>query len=264
MLTAYFDDSGTHDTSEVVIIAGLFGNQFQWDAFSDAWGKKLQVPSLGKPPLTRFHMYDCYNSLGEFSGWSRTATDFLAHELGQIIIKNGIWAYACAVLRKEWDSLVTGVSRKALGDAEGFCARNCYVKTLHWASNYTSDPQIAFVFDDRPHRKREFEKLFELFQREGRREGNRPELTNFAFVSSKRVLPLQGADLVAWEFYQHAIDVLHRGIRPKDFQRKQMQVFNKSGRFRLQLATTDNIRQIAISAAANPMVPVTASIMEGD
>jgi hypothetical protein len=27
MLTTYFDDSGTHDDSEIVILAGLFGNE---------------------------------------------------------------------------------------------------------------------------------------------------------------------------------------------------------------------------------------------
>ena len=91
MLTTYFDDSGTHDDSDVVIIAGLSGNQYQWEAFENAWRAKLENPSPGKPPLSRFHMYECQNALNEFAGWGRTATEFLAHELGQIIIRNGLW-----------------------------------------------------------------------------------------------------------------------------------------------------------------------------
>jgi hypothetical protein len=81
MLTAYFDDSGTHPDSEVVLWYGLFGNHFQWAHFDNLWAAKLGEPSLGKPPLSRFHMAHCQAGDGEFLGWNRTATDFLVHEL---------------------------------------------------------------------------------------------------------------------------------------------------------------------------------------
>ena len=84
MLEAYFDDSGTHDDSEIVLWAGLFGNRYQWEFFNQLWAKKLADPSPGKPPIKRFHMVDCYNSTGEFAGWRRAATDFLAHELTNV------------------------------------------------------------------------------------------------------------------------------------------------------------------------------------
>jgi uncharacterized protein DUF3800 len=264
MLTAYFDDSGTHDDSDVVIIAGLSGNQHQWQAFENAWRAKLQSPSPGKPPLSRFHMYECHNALGEFSGWGRTATEFVAHELGQIIIKNGLWAYGCAVLRKDWDASVTGLIRTALGDAEGFCARQCFVMTLAWASKYASDSHIAFVFDHRPHRRWELDKLFELFQREGRRDNKCPELASLSVASSKQFLPLQGADLMAWEFYHHATDVLYRGVAQKDFQRPQLRALSESGRCRLQLANADQIKRIAAEAATYPTIADTAAFMQGD
>src|SRR6266508_867733 len=86
MLTAHFDDSGTHDNSEVVVWAGLFGNEHQWKYFEELWRAKLAEPSPGKLPLSRFHMYDCQQLDGEFAGWNRTATDFLVHELGGIIL----------------------------------------------------------------------------------------------------------------------------------------------------------------------------------
>src|SRR6187200_3068742 len=145
MLTAYFDDSGTHNSSEVVIWAGLFGNPNQWALLDDYWAA-AKSPCPGKEAITRFHMWDCDQSLGECLGWKRHETDFLASELTQIIIKCGIYGYACAVWRQDYDELVKGEVRTVYGDAEGYCVRSCYVRGLDWAREHAPhDPNLAFV-----------------------------------------------------------------------------------------------------------------------
>jgi hypothetical protein len=254
MLTAYFDDSGTHDDSEVVIWAGVCGNQYQWQAFSDDWHAKLQVPSPGKSPLSRFHMTDCQGARNEFEGWSRTATDFLVHELGEIIIKKGLWGYASAARRKDWDELITGDARAALGDAEGFCVRNVYVKTTDWAKNWAGGTDLAFVFDDRPHRRLENKTIFDMFQRHHRAAKQTPELVSITFASSQKILPLQAADMIAWELYIHSMDIFYNRTTNKSPLRSQLKRFNDSGRFRIQLATRKNIEDIAKQAETDQSV----------
>jgi hypothetical protein len=222
MLSAYFDDSGTHPTSEIVVLAGAIGTHYQWQYLSDLWAEKLAKPSPGKPPLERFHMAPCQAADGEFAGWSRTATDYLVHELTNIILRCGVWCYGCAVPRKDWDELVTGRLRVAMGDSEGTCARACYVAVQKVAAEHVWDNEVAFIFDNRPHRFEENKKIFEVFQSEIFRK------SSLSFESNQKVLPLQAADLIAWQVYQYSHS-LKTGINEKTestFDRERKRLFD--------------------------------------
>ncbi len=217
MLRAYFDDSGTHDRSKVVLLAGVFGTEWELTSLQRLWQKHLDQPLCGsKPPLKRFHMSDCHDSRGEFEGWTRTETDYFCHQLQTAIIDSGVAAYGMACARKDWDDLVTGDMRAILGDPEGFCVRNCFVKTIEWAKANTFDPEMTFIFDDRPHRQRENKVVFDAFKRQT----PYPHLVGIAFMTSHKIIPLQAADMIAWEMYQHANDILIEGLRAP--RRKQM------------------------------------------
>ena len=199
MLTAYFDDSGTHPDSDVVLWYGLFGNNFQWAHFNKLWAAKLQKPSPGKPALSRFHMAHCQAGVGEFLGWGRTATDFLVHELGDIIIKCGLWSDGAVIPRKDWDELVTGDLRTALGDAEGYSLRIAFVRATEWASKRAGGSKIALVFDRRKEKEAEGKRIFQLFEHFAGIEPNAVKPISSAFSDATTILPLQAADMVAWE-----------------------------------------------------------------
>lgn len=47
MLKAFFDDSSTHEGSEVVVAGGLIGTLDQWEAFEADWFAKLAEPTQG-------------------------------------------------------------------------------------------------------------------------------------------------------------------------------------------------------------------------
>jgi hypothetical protein len=146
-------------------------------------------------------MFDCHHGEGEFVGYSQAERDALIHDLRNIIISHRVHGYCCSGSRSDWDALVSGDKRRFLGDAERFCVTQCFVWVRGWAER-NGETKIACVFDNRPHRSELNKRVFEFFQHyhEVTKEG--PIHNSIPFLSSSDVLPLQAADLVAWEYYQ--------------------------------------------------------------
>jgi Protein of unknown function (DUF3800) len=244
--SAYLDDSGTHDDSAVVLWAGLCANHGQWALLSELWRKQLNSPCPGKEPISKFHMTECYNSRGEFAGWNRTETDFSAHEFTHILLRAGIYGRAFATSRKDWDELIADNVRVIFGDAEGFCVRNCYVQITNWAKEKASyDRELAFVFDSRPHRQAENSMLFDIHKQFSEESGGGLKLKSLTFGSSKGLLPLQAADLFAWEVYQHAKDIMANRATPGNPLRSGLQELAKGGRIIVDFADRASIASLA-------------------
>ncbi len=245
MLTAYFDDSGTHSGSDIVLLAGIFGNQWQWNLFNRLWIEKLANPLPGRPALERFHMTDCFNSLNEFEGWRREETDYFAHEMIGIILRASLWGGATSVSAKAWNHHVTGDLRRASGDPEGGAIRNSFYMAIDWARTHASyDSQIAFVFEDRPDRKAEYQAVYNVFSDHNNATGMRPEIASLTFVQARKFLPLQAADLLAWEIYRDELYFFGKHRKPNQFHRKPLIRLLESGQFRIAAATPETIEKM--------------------
>ncbi len=258
MLTAYFDDSGTHATSNVVLVAGIFGTEWQLTSLERLWLPHLEQPLCGqKPRLRRFHAYECNNSLGEFTGWTRTETDYFCHQLQTAIIESGVSAYGIAISRQDWDEIITGGLRIFLGgDAEGYAITQCITCTVNWAQRNTFDPKLTFVFDNRPSEiQRHAKAIGDAFEKVT----GSPEITGCAFLSSYDVKPLQAADLFAWEVYQHANEIFNSGIiQPPT--RSALKRLNENIQMKTQYANRKSIKQIADYIRSQPQDYIEAAI----
>ena len=240
MITAYVDDSGTHGGSKIVLVAGLFGTEARLASLERNWRKHLERPLCGaKSRLKRFHMADCNASTREFTGWSRTETDYFCHQLQTEIVESGVSAYGAACSRNDWEELITGEQLALLGDPEGVCIWNSFVRMIAWAQANTFDPKMSFVFDSRPAASQRYAKVvFDAFQRQI----ENPALTGISFLSSYDIVLLQAADLLAWELYQHATNILLNGMRfPR---RPQFRRLTSEMNFAAQIVTRDNMERM--------------------
>lgn len=243
MITAYFDDSGTHgEQSDIVLVAGVFGTEARMESLDRNWKRHLDSPLCGrKDPIKRFHAYDCDNSVGDFLRWNRTETDYFRHQLRTVIIESEVAAYGLACARKDYDELILGDLRAVLGTPEGFCINQCFVRSLAWAQTNTFDPQMTFVFDNRPDGVQRYAgTVYDVFEKHTQPP---PYLAGYAFLNSTKVRPLQAADLVAWELYRYAKLILAKGLGIAPMPKEIAHLKNNMGSFEAQIAERKQIMQ---------------------
>jgi hypothetical protein len=242
MITAFFDDSGTHgEASDIVLVAGIFGTEARMQSLDRNWKKQIDAPLDGtKEPIKRFHAYDCDQSIGEFTRWSRTETDYFRHLLRTVIIESGVAAYGMACARKDWDELITGDLRSVLGAPEGFCINQCFVRSVGWAQANTFDPKMSFVFDNRPAGVQRYAgTVYDAFQRWAQPP---PALAGCKFDSSMAVRPLQAADMIAWELYRYAKLILAQGLHVR--AQPEILHLRVNMDFRAQIASRSGIEKV--------------------
>jgi hypothetical protein len=206
LLRAYFDDSGTHASSEVVVLAGLIGAGAQWDSFKRQWAEKLTCPLPGKPTLKRFHLSACNARDGEFQSYNDAEQDAVIHDFRQIIIDTKLTSIATGIDKRAWHELIVGPIRDVLGEPLVVCFVNCIDETIRIAEPQADGHQIEVVFDQgiETERLREIAAAFIAPSR-------RLRVDSVGFARVEDVLPLQGAYIVATENYWHAAQWLKFG-----------------------------------------------------
>ena len=206
MLQAYFDDSGTHANSRVVVVAGLIGSMAQWEAFDALWRAKLAEPLPGKPPLSKFHLSACNSGQGEFADYRLGERDLVTRAFREIVIEAGLISTASAIERHAWNELVPASVLKAVVSDVGVCIDNCVRETWKIAAEHPEGERIA-IFFDRGFWIPELKKITAPYTYPL----GTPRVDSINAVCVEEFLPLQGADIVATENYWHALEVLKIG-----------------------------------------------------
>lgn len=206
LLRAYFDDSGTHKGSPVVVFGGLIGTDIQWESFDEAWRAKLAEPLPGKPRLSKFHLSSCMAADGEFRDYKPVEREAVAGAFRDIILDYGLASTASAVDRAAWDELVSGNLRRVLGSALQPCFLKCIDRALEFAK---SRGYVAIMFD----KGTECHELSTLIDKYL---WNMSEVVSVSFGKVEAFTPLQGADIIATESYWQAQNDLlgKKEVRP--------------------------------------------------
>lgn len=206
VLGAFFDDSGTHSSSRVVSMGGLLGTEMQWDHFASAWEEQLKDSVPNKPPLKQFHLSECEARRGAFENYNQTEQEYLTGQFRRIILGAGMVTVAAAVNKIAWDELVTTDVTDKLGSPLEVCFFKCTESVVQIMRVQKPSEKIYFCFDQGV--RASIEPMARLL------ETQYSEIERIFFAPVKKVVALQGADMIATETNRYAQECMRNPNNP--------------------------------------------------
>jgi hypothetical protein len=195
MLTAYFDDSGTSPSNHVAAVAGYVGSVAQWERFNIEW-KQL----LSEFGVKAMHRSALESSKGEFFGWTSAKKIEFIVRAQKIIKKRTYLPVGSAVIKADFDEVIPKRMREHAGGHFGWCVTETLALANRWAQNRKHADPIDWVFEagtkGQPKVNEMFNRLYAI--PEARK---RLRINSWSF-RDKSLLPLQAADVVAYETYK--------------------------------------------------------------
>ncbi len=202
MLTAYFDESGTHKQSPAIAISGYIASVEEWERFDGAWTAMLRDERL-----SMMHWTDLENRKGAFKGWTKERQLALQNRAIAIIRETVRCGFSTAVLVNDYYLIAQGSPETAHQGACAFAfADNLKLVGMWIEANSISEP-INYVIEHGGGYGGELQPaLHHIPLAELRTQFRVSSLKSISYAEKKDVSPLQAADILAYESYKYVIN----------------------------------------------------------
>jgi hypothetical protein len=238
---SYFDESGTHDQSDLVVVGGLVSTYQSWIQAEREW-----EGVLNHKHIAFFHFTDFMARRPKFN-WSDPERDNFMERLTTVIGDNIALGVAYGVFRDEYKHLPQSL-RAEFKDIYHCCTYFCFDTLRKWEKHFKgpSLPRpFEFLFDRKPsfegHAASIYNKVIKDLDAEG-------FFGNMSFGSKTQDKPLQMADLLvgaaARQFRKQ------RTLGNDLFQEKSVVSMNRRGRLFL-VAVRKDVIEALIQALQN-------------
>jgi len=207
----YCDDSGTHDQSEIAVASCIIATPEQWEMFIRDWEWVNTIEDFGV-----FHMADFVSKHKQFSSaeWQdQEKRDRTLKRLINLINTRKRITVGAAVNKADYDAEVPEDLRERFKLGKNhytFAVRACMGRILKWRSKYGYKDGIQFVFDQMSKGTGEINAVFEQALREPKEIALEHGIYEgcWSFQSKRTQLPLQAADILAWENFHYMQKVI--------------------------------------------------------
>ena len=197
VIRIYIDESGVHDGSPVVAVGAYAGRLETWPAFIEEWNR-------AKGSIKVFHSADCAAYQGEFKGWNETDRNALVADLLTVLPKYELYGIAMGInLRDVKEATATEPDLADSPELASFFEAP-YGMCLQWTLRNIIERTEAVGIRKEPiavfHEQNDFQsEAMAAFEFVKRRRVSHVGPMNIAFVEKDSHVPLQAADVLAYE-----------------------------------------------------------------
>jgi hypothetical protein len=201
ILTAYFDDSGTHAGSEAVAVAGYIATTEAWSAFEAEWRRALDDYGL-----THFHMADYSNRAKAYAYWQETQRLIRFNRLVDIINSHDMGIFGTVIATEPFNRIFSAKAKRHCGGAYGLAAVMNFMEVSKKVSAVNEehgwDAWVAYVYESGTVGAGQVLKVFQANKNNPKQE-QEWRLLSLRFEDKRKFVPLQAADILAYELYRH-------------------------------------------------------------
>jgi hypothetical protein len=214
-----FEDTIDHRDTRIAAIAGYISSIKRWDKFEKQWNREVIEASarIGPSKINAFHMTDCESQHGEFEGWTPDQCLSLKKIALPIIPHRTLFGAGAAVVIKDYEELTCGATENGhpyLRDPYFFCFFLVLEVLIRRASQWLSESEkIALFFDEKEKVVGRAKQYFDWHKRDKDKD---KKLISLKYASDLDMVPIQAADILAYETAKHLLNRLYdpnRAIR---------------------------------------------------
>jgi hypothetical protein len=191
-MAAYFDESGTHENSPVMCVAGYLFSAEQAQHLHREWGE-----TLGNFKLSHFHAVDCAHGVREFKNLDKKQRVELTTKLIGIIKRR--MELGIAVSISDTDFGRVAAPKWERGGPYLLAALQVLSGVVAWADKYSYSGEIAYFFEAGHKHQSQTNKAIKMVKARDSTSDYLHYLSH-TFAGKRDVLPLQAADLLAYEW----------------------------------------------------------------
>ncbi len=210
-LAAYFDESGTHAGSEAVAVAGYVSTPERWLDFESEWRGALLDYGLAY-----FHMTDFANGAKSYAHWPQAQKRIRFDRLANIINRHVIGSVGTVIPVQSYERIFNPAAKKHVGGPYGLAATANFLaiaRILRGMNALGHDLWVEYTFETGARGAGQVRRAFDYNAHDPTQ---RAELRvgSLAFADKPQAVPLQAADVLAYELYRHLPRQLGLDPRP--------------------------------------------------
>jgi len=197
VLKAFVDDSGSGGDSPWYVLAGYIGTAEAWDSFEGEWLLALKEPS---PKLEYFKASEAESLRpdGQWAGVNEEDRDSKLDALIGVIQNRARIAIHLRAKQADYDEVVRGAVAPKFDNPYFFLFGGIITAMVGMVKNFGQNEPIEFVFDSMDRKRFENPSLLVYGELQNRAYFS-GRIANVLYRDDKAFLPLQAADLLAWQ-----------------------------------------------------------------